>query len=68
MQTVHSPAGIKLLMEDLWLRHRNGIGRHADNIFMVELPPLTRQEQLTHDEADLTTEFDSDDDLYGAWI
>ncbi len=28
MKTIHSPEGVSLLMENLWLRHKAGIKQH----------------------------------------
>lgn len=40
-QSIQSPEGVKLLMENIWLRHKAGLKQRANNVFMVELPPPT---------------------------
>ena len=44
MKSIHSPEGVSLLMENLWLRHKAGMPQRAGNVFMVELPPPTEEE------------------------
>ena len=44
-ETINSPEGIRLLMENVWLRHKAGIGQSRNNIYMVDLPPLTEEEK-----------------------
>lgn len=43
-QTIQSPEGVRLLMENIWLRHKAGLGQKPDNVFFVELPPPTTEE------------------------
>lgn len=43
MKTIHSPEGVALLIENLWLRHKAGMKQLPDNIYMVELPPPTEE-------------------------
>lgn len=45
MKSIQSPEGVTLLMENLWLRHIAGMKRHPCNVYIVELPPLTEEEQ-----------------------
>lgn len=70
MKTIQSPDGLTLLMENLWLRHKARMKQHPSNIYMVELPPPTKEEladarrkTLENARAD-----DEPDELYGAWI
>lgn len=57
-QSIQSPEGVKLLMENIWLRHKAGLKQRANNVFMVELPPPTPGElaqmrgEKKHDELD----------------
>lgn len=44
MKTIHSPEGVSLLMENIWLRHKAGIKQRPGNVYMVELPPPTQEE------------------------
>lgn len=44
MKTIHSPEGVSLLMENLWLRHKAGMKQRPSNVYMVELPPPTEEE------------------------
>lgn len=43
-QTIQSPEGVRLLMENIWLRHKAGLGQKPDNVLFVELPPPTPEE------------------------
>ena len=43
--TINSPEGVRLLMENIWLRHKTGIGQRRNNVYMVDLPPLTEEEK-----------------------
>lgn len=57
-QTIQSPEGVKLLMENIWLRHQAGMKQRPNNVFMVELTPPTTEElaqmrgEGNHDELD----------------
>lgn len=44
-EKIHSPEGVRLLMENVWLRHKVGMQQRRNNVFMVELPPLTAEEK-----------------------
>lgn len=70
MKTIHSPEGVSLLMENLWLRHKAGMKQRPSNVYMVELPPPTEEEladarQKTQENTRLD---DEPEELYGAWI
>lgn len=69
MKTIHSPEGVSLLMENLWLRHKAGIKQRPNNVHMVELPPPSEEELA---EGRCNAKEDSrpydDEELYGAWI
>lgn len=70
MKTIHSPEGVSLLMENIWLRHKAGMKQRQSNIYMVELPPPTEEElaearQKMQENARLN---DEPEELYGAWI
>ena len=49
--TIKSPKEVAKLMEDLWLNHKAGIKAPLNNVFWVELPPLTENEHKTHPDA-----------------
>lgn len=68
-QSIKSPEGVALLMENLWLRHRAGMKQRANNVFMVELPPLTKEEKssISHSIIDDVVAED-DENFYGGWI
>lgn len=71
METIHSPEGVSLLMENIWLRHKAGIGQRKNNVFMVELPPLTPEEKAEirrKDEEAKGIVEDSQEELFGGWI
>lgn len=42
---IKTPEGVARLLEDMWLRHKTGIQQSADNVFWVDLPPLTEEEK-----------------------
>ena len=62
--TINSPEGVRLLMENIWLRHKTGIGQRLNNVYMVDLPPLTEEEleaiRLADEEAARKEESDSE--------
>ena len=70
MNTIHSPEGVSLLMENLWLRHKAGIKQRPNNVYMVELPPPSEEELA--EARRITKENcrpdDEPEELYGAWI
>lgn len=68
-QSIKSPEGVALLMENLWLRHKTGMKQRANNVFMVELPPLTKEEKssISHSIIDDVVAED-DENFYGGWI
>lgn len=70
MKTIKSPAGVSLLMENLWLRHKYGMEQRSDNVFMVELPPPTEEElaEARRKTQENTRQEDEPEELYGAWI
>ena len=41
-KTIHSPEGVALLMENIWLRHKAGMKQRSNNVFFVDLPPSNR--------------------------
>lgn len=70
MKTIHSPEGVSLLMENLWLRHKAGMKQRPSNVYMVELSPPT-EEELAEARRMAKENSRPDDDLeelYGAWI
>ena len=44
-QHIKTPEGVSMLMENLWLRHKAGLKRPGNNVFWVDLPPLTEEEK-----------------------
>lgn len=42
---INSSEGITRLLEDMWYRHKAGIKQPQNNVFWVELPPLTDEEK-----------------------
>lgn len=43
-KTIKSPEGVKLLMENIWLRHQAGMKQRQDNVYIVNLTPDTEEE------------------------
>ena len=74
VQRIKTPEGVSKLMENLWLRHKAGLKRPGNNVFWVDLPPLTEEEKAeieAEKKAELEAAKGRDDkpeDLYGAWI
>ena len=42
---ISSPEGVSKLMEDMWSRHKAGRKQPENNMFLVDLPPLTEEEK-----------------------
>lgn len=40
-----SPDGVGMLMESLWLRHQLNMPQRKNNVFIIDLPPLTEKEK-----------------------
>lgn len=70
MKTIHSPEGVSLLMENLWLRHKTGMPLRAGNVFMVELPPPTEEElaEARRQTQENARPDDEPEEQYGVWI
>ena len=70
MKSIHSPEGVSLLMENLWLRHKAGMPQRAGNVFMAELPPPTEEElaEARRQTQENASPDDEPEELYGAWI
>lgn len=70
LQSIKSPEGVALLMENLWLRHKAGMIQRPCNVFMVELPPPTEAELAeARQKAQKNALHDYEpEELYGAWI
>ena len=47
--TIKSPEEVRKLMEDLWLNHKAGNPLPKNNVFFVELPPQTPEENIKPD-------------------
>ena len=59
VKTIQSPDGIALSLESMWLRHNLKLPQPPNNVFIVELPPLTDEDK---------TEMHQSDDLEGEGI
>ena len=68
MTTIQSPHGLALLMGNLWLRHRAGQEPSSDNVYVVDLPPLSEEEKSKLREDTVDNQVYSQDELYGVWI
>lgn len=68
-QSIKSPEGVALLMENLWLRHKAGMKQRTNNVFMVDLPPLTEEEKssIKHSPAD-DVGAEDEENFFGGWI
>lgn len=68
-QSIKSPEGVALLMDNLRLRHKTGMKQCANNVFMVELPPLTEEEKSFIRLSIIDDAVAEDDEnFYGGWI
>lgn len=65
-KSIQAPDGVALLMENLWLRHKVGIKPPTNNVFFVELPPLSEKEKAGKDIID--SQNYSQEELYVVWI
>ena len=43
-QHIKTPEGVAKLLEELWIRHKAGIKQPKNNIFWVDFPPPTAEE------------------------
>lgn len=70
IKSIHSPEGVSLLMENLWLRHKAGLKQCSSNVYMVELPPPTEEELAEAQRKAIENSRPDDDpeELYGVWI
>lgn len=68
-QSIKSPEGVTLLMENLWLRHKAGLKQRSNNVYMVELPPPSEEEKssISHSPTDDVVSED-EENFYGGWI
>lgn len=66
VQSVKSPDGVALLMENLWLRHKAGLKQRSCNVYMVELPPPTEEELREARKSDVA-EYDQEE-LFGGFV
>lgn len=44
-KTIKSPEGVHSLLESLWYRRKSGHNSNGNNVYMVDLPPLTEEEK-----------------------
>lgn len=65
-QSIKSPEGVALLMENLWFRHRAGMKQRPNNVFMVGLPPLTEDELWMARKTDLL--YYNQKELFGGFV
>ena len=73
MQRVRTPDGVSKLLEELWMRHKAGLKQPENNVYWVDFPPLTEEEQNeinAREEAkrNAKEQDDKPEDLYGSWI
>lgn len=40
-----TPDGVGMLMESLWIRHQLNMPQRKNNVFFIDLPPLTDEEK-----------------------
>ena len=73
-KTIKSPEEVAKLMQNLWLNHKAANKVPQNNVFWLELPPLSKEEKASiraTKEDELKEVKDKDDkpeDLYGVWI
>ena len=68
-KTIQSPEEVALIMENMWLRHKTGMGQRSDNVFFVDLPPLTEEEreEIRRKDALAHSSDYTQEELYGGW-
>lgn len=44
-KTIKSPEEVTLLLENMWFRHMAGMHQRSGNVFWVDMPPLTEEEE-----------------------
>ena len=69
-KTIQSPEGVVLLMENMWLRHKVGIAQRSNNVFFVNLPPLTEEDREEIRRKDVSTHSSdyTQEELFGGWV
>ena len=69
-KTIHSPEGVALLMENIWLRHKAGMKQRSNNVFFVDLPPLTEEEreEIRRKDAFAHSSDYTQEKLFGGWV
>ena len=69
-KTIHSPERVTLLMENMWLRHKAGMKQRSNNVFFVDLPPLTEEEreEICRKDAFAHSSDYTQEELFGGWI
>ena len=65
MNTIKSPDEVALLMREMWIRHVAGIQQRRNNVFIVELPPETDENEDNSLNKGIHYE---PEELYGVWI
>ena len=45
--TIKTPEEVRKLMEDLWLNHKAGNKIPKNNVFWIQLPPLTKEDKTS---------------------
>ena len=73
MQRVRTPDGVSKLLEELWMRHKAGLKQPKNNVYWVDFPPLTEEEQNEINareevKRNAKEQGDKPEDLYGSWI
>lgn len=63
IKTIQSPDDVAMLMESMWVRHTLKLPQSPNNVFMVDLPPLTDKEK-----AEIYPKYDSDGEGVDYWI
>mgnify|MGYP000002739779 CR=1 FL=1 len=66
---INSPEGVTALMESIWLRHKLNMAQRPNNVFFVDLPPLSEEEKaLIKAENEANNRFDDDGEGIEYWI
>lgn len=63
MKRIQAPEGVAALMWELWEKHQRGETLDKDNVFFVDLPPLSDEERKELNPVDtLYADIDATDD------
>lgn len=66
VQSIKSPDGVALLMENFWLRYKARLKQRPCNVYMFELPPPV-EEELREARKSAVAEYEHEE-LFGGFV